>query len=53
MSDEADDADAIRERLSQIEAQPLEERADAFAQVHSQLQSLLEGNDTTVNGTHA
>jgi hypothetical protein len=46
MSDAAQDADALRERLSQIEEQPLEERADAFAQVHSQLQTLLEGNDT-------
>ena len=57
MSDAAEDADALRERLSQIEEQPLEERAEAFAQVHSQLQSLLEGNDApyggTSNGTNA
>ena len=45
MSDSAGDADAMRERLSQIEELPLAERADAFALVHGQLQSLLEGND--------
>jgi hypothetical protein len=45
MSDAADDQDALRDELSRIDELPLEQRADAFAQVHAQLQSLLEGND--------
>ncbi|PRY68646.1 hypothetical protein B0I08_104350 [Glaciihabitans tibetensis] len=42
-----EDADALRERLSQIDELPLGERADEFAQLHGQLQSLLEGNDAS------
>jgi hypothetical protein len=41
-----DDADELRARLSAIEEQPLDQRADDYAQLHAQLQGLLEGADT-------
>lgn len=48
-SAQGDDAEELLARLSTIEEQPLGERADDYAQVHSQLQSLLEGSDTGDN----
>jgi hypothetical protein len=41
----SDEGDALVERLDVIEAQPLAERADAYAQLHEALQSRLEGSD--------
>jgi hypothetical protein len=41
-----DESDALLSRLNLIDDQPLEERAASFAQVHDQLQSALEGNDS-------
>lgn len=50
MSDqpEAPDTDtsALLSRLRLIEDQPLEARAEAFAQVHDELQSVLEHGDS-------
>lgn len=40
-----DDGDALVARLDVIEAQPLAERADAYAQLHGALQARLEGSD--------
>lgn len=37
--------DALLSRLRVIEDQPLERRAEAFAQVHEELRSTLEGGD--------
>lgn len=37
------DSDALLERLAVIEGQPLESRADAFGQLHEELQRELEG----------
>jgi hypothetical protein len=37
--------DALIERLKVIEDQPLETRAAAFAQLHDELQTALEGAD--------
>jgi hypothetical protein len=48
--DEALD-DALVPRLRVIEEQPLDQRATAYAQVHDQLKSRLEGSDST--GTNA
>jgi len=39
------EASALLSRLRLIEDQPLEARAAAFAQVHDELQSVLEGGD--------
>lgn len=39
------DTDALLSRLRVIEDQPLESRAQAFTQLHDQLQSRLEGHD--------
>jgi hypothetical protein len=39
------DNDALLSRLRVIEDQPLESRAQAFTQLHDQLQSRLEGHD--------
>ena len=39
------DAEALLDRIRLIEDQPLEQRADAFAQLHAQLQAALEGAD--------
>ncbi|MET0989225.1 MAG: hypothetical protein ABWY54_01120 [Glaciihabitans sp.] len=43
--DQGDDAQELRARLQGIEDLPLDQRADEYAQVHAQLQSLLEGSD--------
>jgi hypothetical protein len=40
--------DALVSRLRVIEDQPLESRASAFAQIHDELQSALEGGDAPV-----
>ena len=46
MSDTPDTADnELLSRLRVIEDQPLEARASAFAQLHTELQSALEGSD--------
>ena len=37
--------DALVSQLTLIEAQPLEDRAASYAQLHDQLQGRLEGND--------
>ncbi len=39
------ETDALLSRVRLIEDQPLESRAAAFAQVHDELQSRLEGGD--------
>ena len=44
-SSQGDDAEELRSRLQSIEERPLGERADDYAQVHAQLQALLEGSD--------
>lgn len=46
---QGDDAEALRSRLQSIEEKSLDERADDYAQVHSQLQALLEGSDLGEN----
>jgi hypothetical protein len=43
------DAEHLRARLKAIEEQPLNARADDYARVHAELQSLLEGSDTGDN----
>ena len=48
---ENEGADALLSRLRVIEDQPLETRAAAFAQLHDELQSRLEGGDSS--GAHA
>jgi hypothetical protein len=40
------ESDALLSRLLVIEDQPLDARAEAYAHVHEQLQSELEGGDT-------
>jgi len=42
---EPDDSNALVERLSVIEQQPLESRADAFQQLHDELQRELDGGN--------
>jgi len=42
----ADESDALLSRLRVIEDQPLDTRSEAYAHVHEQLQSELEGGDT-------
>jgi hypothetical protein len=44
-SDETEDNDGLLSRIRLIEDQPLESRASAFAQLHEELQSALEGSD--------
>jgi hypothetical protein len=44
--DELTDTDALLSRLRVIEDQPLDTRAEAFAQLHEQLRSTLEGGDS-------
>ncbi|MFB2583162.1 hypothetical protein ACEXQD_18085 [Herbiconiux sp. P15] len=39
--------DALVPRLRVIEEQPLDQRASAYAQVHDELKSRLEGSDST------
>lgn len=41
--DVADDSDAVLERLAVIEQQPIEARAEAFQQLHDELQRELDG----------
>jgi hypothetical protein len=41
----SDESDALLLRLGVIEGQPLEERAEAYAHVHEELQRRLEGGD--------
>jgi len=41
--------DALLSRLKVIEDQPLERRAEAFAQVHEELRSALEGGDSATS----
>jgi len=43
--DSDEDNDGLLSRLRLIEDQPLEARASAFAQLHTELQSALEGSD--------
>ena len=47
MSDETTDEehDGLLSRIRLIEDQPLESRAAAFAQLHTELQAALEGSD--------
>ncbi|MDR6969726.1 hypothetical protein [Leifsonia shinshuensis] len=47
MTDEphGDDEDGLVDRLEVIEGQPLDARADAYAQLHEQLRRTLEGDD--------
>jgi hypothetical protein len=40
-----DDDDGLLSRLRLIEEQPLEERADAYARIHTELVAVLEGED--------
>ncbi|MGK2938215.1 MAG: hypothetical protein ACSLFR_10500 [Solirubrobacteraceae bacterium] len=41
------ETDALLPRLRLIEDQPLESRAAAYAQLHDELQHILEGGDST------
>ncbi|CAN5190533.1 hypothetical protein BH09ACT3_BH09ACT3_15380 [soil metagenome] len=43
--------DALIFRLRVIEDQPLERRAEAFAQIHEELRSALEGGDSSTGPT--
>lgn len=42
------ETNALLSRLRVIEDQPLDQRAAAFAQVHDELQTALEGGNTSV-----
>ena len=44
--DDTGEADALMSRLRVIEDQPLENRAEAFTQIHDRLRSTLEGGDS-------
>ncbi len=44
MGDDAE-TDALLSRLRVIEGEPLESRAAAYAQLHDELQRILEGGD--------
>ncbi len=44
MDDDAE-KDALQSRLRLIEDEPLESRAAAYAQLHDELQRILEGGD--------
>jgi hypothetical protein len=44
---ESTETDALLSRLRLIEDQPLESRAAAFVQLHDELQSRLEGGDSS------
>ena len=44
-SPETSEQDALLSRIRLIEDQPLDARAAAFAQIHEELQSALEGAD--------
>jgi hypothetical protein len=43
MSEENEVVDGLISRLTVIDAQPLDQRAVAFAQIHDELRSVLEG----------
>jgi hypothetical protein len=43
--DSSEETNALLSRLRLIEDQPLEARAVAFAQIHEELQSRLDGGD--------
>ena len=43
--DADEENDGLLSRIRLIEDQPLEARAEAFAQLHAELQSALEGSD--------
>jgi hypothetical protein len=45
-NDEDSETDALLSRLRLIEDQPLDSRAEAFAQIHDRLRSTLEGGDS-------
>jgi hypothetical protein len=45
--DDEPETDALLSRLRLIEDQPLESRAAAYAQVHDELQHILEGGDAS------
>ena len=49
MTDEHDD-DGLLSRLRVIEDQPLDQRAEAYVQLHDELTARLEGSD---HGAHA
>jgi hypothetical protein len=44
--EETTDTNALLSRVKVIEDQPLETRAEAFAQLHDELRSTLEGGDS-------
>lgn len=46
-ADGSGETDALLSRLRLIEDQPLESRAVAFAQIHEELQSRLDGGDSS------
>jgi hypothetical protein len=48
VGESATETDALLSRLRLIEDQPLDQRAAAFAQIHDELQSALEGGDSPV-----
>jgi hypothetical protein len=45
-SDASDSDDALLSRLRVIEEQPLEQRAEAYVQLHDALRARLEGGDS-------
>ena len=44
MSEENEVVDGLISRLTVIDQQPLERRADAFAQIHEELRAVLDGS---------
>lgn len=46
VAEQASESNALLDRLRVIEDQPLQARAAAFAQVHDELQTRLEGGDS-------
>lgn len=45
----ADETEALHTRLRDIEGEPLESRAPAFAQLHDALHAQLEGADSVAS----
>jgi len=45
----ADETEALETRLRDIEGEPLESRAPAFAQLHEALHAQLEGADSVAS----
>lgn len=43
----SEERDALLSRLRVIEQQPLDQRAEAFVQMHDELRRALEGSDST------